>query len=112
MNLIPFTDFDASDPAALTEFVDYNAAAHQEIFDTLLGVDNILIDHFPLFTDGAPDKDWLLTHDMEHKSMAIALLLDVPPDMDTVDFSDPQQTADWLNNHVIAHQDIATALGI
>jgi hypothetical protein len=110
MNLIPFVDFDPADSSALNEFVDYNAAAHQEIFDTLLMNKQLLIDHFPL--NGEPNKDWLLTHDLEHKSMAIALVLNVPPDMDSVDFSDPAQSADWLNNHYLAHQDIASALGI
>ena len=112
MNLISFTDVDTTNRDALREFIDLNAMVHETIFNTLLGTFQIMIEHYPLWSQKVDDKDWLLVHDKEHKAISDALNLGVPPDLNTVDFNDREQASEWLQNHYLLHQQINLVLGL
>lgn len=111
MNLISFTDFDTTNPAAVKEFVDLNAMAHETIYNTLTGTLGITIEHYPLFS-GDDDQNWAFVHDKEHKAISDALNLGLPPDLSTVNWKDVEESSDWLQDHYLMHQQIAQILGI
>jgi hypothetical protein len=110
MNLLQFNDFDINNHESMREFLDLNAMAHETIFQALLDM-GIAIEHYPLQTENMT-TDWLLTHNQVHTSEAIAMGIDQPTNLDSVDPADVEQMADWLNNHALDHQYKAQALGL
>lgn len=112
MNLTSFTDVDVKNEDSMREFLDLNAISHETIYNTLLGQLGVKIDHYPLWTMGGTDQDWLLIHDQEHKSISAVLSLGTPVDLDQVDFNNKSEVEDWLNNHALAHDQISQVLGI
>ena len=59
-------------------------------------------------------SDWLSLHASLHAAeyAVIGGTGNVPPDLSTVDFADPQQFADWMNTHQIMHDYTNQQLGI
>jgi len=114
MNLFSFTEVDVTDNDAMRDFRDQNALVHETIYNTLLGVYQINIEHYPLWsTDIAEDdKDFLLVHDKEHKAISDAINGGTPPNLDEVDFTNQAQTDDWMNDHYLMHQQIEQVLGL
>lgn len=98
------------DEDAFREMLDYNALAHETIFNTLLGAGTI-ISHYPLFTFGGDDEDWRLVHAQVHGAIAAALDIGTVQ-LDDVDFKDPEQYEAWISDHASHHSQIAAALGI
>lgn len=111
MNLTGFVDIDFKNEGEYREFLDLNALAHQTVHNTLLQVFQITVEQYPLFTMAGIDKDWLMVHAAEHTAWANALGLNIPPDLDAVDFDNKQEMEDWLNNHALAHTQVSIAIG-
>lgn len=111
-DLTSFTDVNVKSEDSLREFLDFNAIAHETIYNTLLGQFQIEVEHYPLFTMAGADKDWLFIHDREHKAIANALNLGLSPDLDTVNFKNQAESEDWLNNHADMHALINQVLGL
>lgn len=112
MNLSAFNDVDPQDEGSMREFLDANALAHETIYNTLLGVNGVVINHYPLWAPDGPDDDWLQIHDAEHKAIAVALGFGTPPDLDAVDFESAGAAQDWFNNHALQHSLIAITMNI
>lgn len=112
MDLIAFQDVDVTDKQKMLQFFDLNYLVHEAIAQTLQTKDQITINHVPLFTAVPPNKDWLLSHDQEHKDISTRLNLGLPPSLDSCNFEDQSIANDWLNDHFLLHQQIAQALGI
>lgn len=112
MNLTSFTDVDAKDEHSMREFLDANAIAHETIYNTLLGVNGVAIEHYPLWAPRGIDNDWLQTHAREHQAIADTLSLALPVDLDQVSVEDESQFYDWVANHADAHRQINDALGL
>ena len=112
MSIVSLTELDVKDKEAFQAFMDQNAMVHETIYNTLLGTFGLVIPHQPMYYyEGAEiNKDWLTTHDQEHKAIADAIGFDTPPDLDLVDFTDQGQTNDWVNNHYLMHQNISQVL--
>lgn len=111
MNLAGFIDIDVENKDALSEFMDINALAHETIFTSILEA-GVVVDHYPLTTDGKMNFDWLLTHATEHRAFSEVLGLNNAPDLDAVDPDDKAQMADWFNDHALHHQLVDEALGL
>lgn len=111
MNLTGFVDVNIKDENSMIEFLDLNALAHETIFTALLDLD-FPTEHYPLWSDGKMNQDWLLTHAAEHRAWSSALSLNNAPDLDAVEPTDPDQMADWLNDHALHHQIVNEALGL
>lgn len=111
MNLTSLTDVDFKSEEAMREFLDANALAHETIFNTILAT-GVVMEHYPLWTMGGADQDWLLVHDSEHRAIANALSLGLPPDLAEVDFQDERAAQDWFNNHALQHDLINQTLGL
>ena len=114
MNLVSFTQVDVTNKDAMRDFFDQNAMVHETIYNTLLGVYQIEIEHYPLWKEDITedDKDWLFVHDKEHKAISDAISGGTPPDLDTVDFSNQDQMNDWMDAHYLMHQQIEQVLGL
>jgi hypothetical protein len=112
MNLSSLQDFDMQNGGALVEFLDQNFLAHETIYAALMEQQQVVSEHYPLFTMGGITQDWLLVHDRVHKSIAITLGLGLPPDLDTLDVKNQAQAEDWQQNHTLLHQRIEQALGL
>src|SRR5258708_37048172 len=111
MNLTGFVDVSIDDEDSMLEFLDLNALAHETIFTALLST-GVITDHYPIWTDGKIDRDWLLVHAAEHRAWSQALNLSNPPDIDEVDPEDQGQMSDWLQTHALHHQIVNEALGL
>jgi hypothetical protein len=112
MNLSSLQDFDMQNAGALVQFLDLNDLAHETIYGALMEQLQVVSAHYPLFTTGGITEDWLNLHAEVHASIATALGLPLPVDLDTLDPKDSAQAADWQQNHTFAHQRIEQALGL
>lgn len=111
MSILPLIDIDIESPDSLAEFLDVNALAHETIFTAILD-SGVVTDHYPLWTNGTIDPDWLQTHAAEHEAWSAVLGLSNVVELDQVDPEDPAQMADWFNDHALHHQRVNEALGL
>lgn len=112
MNISSFQDFDMENAGSMIQFLDINALAHETIYGALMEQLQVVSEHYPLFTTGGITEDWLTLHDSVHQSIARALGLSVPVDLDTLDVKNRAQADDWKQNHTLAHQQIEQALNL
>lgn len=112
MNITQFYDVDLQNREATQEFIDLNAVDHETIYNALLSQNQIVIDHYPLWSPDGVTDDWLFLHAREHNSISFALLLSAPVDLDTLDTKDAEASNFWMQNHLLAHQLIIQSLGL
>lgn len=113
MNLVDFTDIDVSKPESLRSFFDSNYLVHETLYNAILTKYGAVIEHYPLFVEAMPPSaDWLLTHDREHKAIASALSLSLPPDLDSCDFTNQQIVDDWMYDHNLLHLQLEQVIGL
>lgn len=111
MDVTGFVDFDLQDPEAVTEFIDLNNITHEAIYEALLR-NGIVVERYPLWTDGGFNPDWLAINFKELQAWSTSLNIGLPPDMDSVNTKDDQQMLYWLDSNVLFLQQVASALGL
>lgn len=110
MDLTGFVDVDPDDEQAFVEFLDLNAFAHQTTHNAFLS-SGVTLEQYPMFTEDA-GENWKEIHYAEHLAWSNELTLGTPPDLVTVDLTDPTQSADWLTLHAEHHLLVNQALGL
>lgn len=111
MNLNFINDLDLENPAAVAEFIDLNALAHEQVFEALLR-QGIVTEHYPLWTSGEMDQDWMTNNAKELTEWGAALNIPVPMDVSTVDLENEGQMRDWLNSNASFLSQVSQTLGI
>lgn len=111
MDLTGFVDVNVKDKDAIQQFFDLHALVHQTENNAMLTL-GYSIPVYPLWTDGVADKDWLLIHAGEHRARDVALALGTTPDLDSVDFGNPDDAAVWFYNHRLQHALEDQSLGL